>query len=47
LFDKFVEAFHEPEIYVIVMLLALGKGTKPGRGKVRFPFDERLQWNKY
>lgn len=45
--DKFVEAFHVPENYEPVMLIALGKGTKTGRGKVRLPLDESLQWNKY
>ncbi|MFE4132632.1 nitroreductase family protein [Peribacillus sp. YIM B13482] len=44
---KFVDAFNVPEKFKPVMLISLGKGTKAGFEKVRFPLDTLLTWNKY
>lgn len=45
--EKFVKAFNVPENFEPVMLIAIGKGTKPGFKKNRLPLDEVLTWNKY
>lgn len=43
---KFVEAFGINERYVPVMLIAIGKASKPGHPTVRLTVDEITSWNE-
>ncbi|MDG0794370.1 nitroreductase family protein [Cohnella ginsengisoli] len=42
---RLVEAFGIPETLVPVMLIAVGKGTAPGRATARLPLEEITFWN--
>lgn len=44
--DRFKEAFHIPETYVPVMLIAIGKAAQPGHQTQRLPLDEVVFWNQ-
>ncbi|MBD1372612.1 nitroreductase family protein [Hazenella sp. IB182357] len=44
---QFVKLFHVPAQYEPVMLIAIGKATQAGFGKVRLSVDEVTSWNKY
>ncbi len=43
---KFTEAFNIPERYAPVMLIAIGKGAKPGHPTVRLPIEDVAFFNE-
>lgn len=43
---KFTEAFNIPERYTPVMLIAIGKGAKPGHPTVRLPIEDVAFFNE-
>jgi nitroreductase len=43
---KFVKTFEIPEQYVPVMLIAIGKATKPGHPTTRLPIEDVLFFNE-
>ena len=43
---KFVEAFGISEQYVPVMLIAIGKATKPGHPTTRLPIGDVISFNE-
>ncbi len=45
--DEFIKAFHVPETFKPVMLIALGKGTQEGFEKYRLPLNEVVTWNTF
>lgn len=45
--QKFVEAFHVPERYISVMLVAIGKAAVPARPSGRFPAEQTVVWNSF
>ncbi|MEO3946434.1 nitroreductase family protein [Gorillibacterium sp. CAU 1737] len=44
---KFKDAFHVPERYVPVMLIAIGKAAREAHPTYRLPIDEITVWNRY
>ncbi|MNP77915.1 putative NAD(P)H nitroreductase YodC [compost metagenome] len=47
-YDKagFVEAFHIPDRYIPVILIAFGKAANPGRPTVRLQIEEIVFFNE-
>ncbi|CAM3399395.1 nitroreductase family protein [Marinicrinis lubricantis] len=42
---QFIEAFHVPERFFPVMLIAVGKASKPGNRTTRLPIEDVTFWN--
>ncbi len=45
--DAFAEAFHVPPRYIPVLLVAIGKASKPAHPTARFPVDQTTVWNGF
>ncbi len=45
--DAFVKAFNVPTRYIPVLLVAIGKATKPARLTTRFSTEQTIVWNGF
>lgn len=44
---QFIEAFHVPQRYIPIMLIAIGKAASPARPSSRLPIDQSIVWNQF
>ena len=45
--EAFVRAFHVPERYIPVLLIAIGKAARPARSTTRLPVEKTVIWNGF